>query len=129
MKKFEKSDVFFNVIRANPKSSFFTYNGKIYHNNAINENIQLNSFLPTPPVQIETFDLEEDFSFESSWPGTLSDSSYTWSLATLSTPNFSEEFAYSESWPGTLVDTSYTWSLDTLSEPNFSESFEISESW
>jgi hypothetical protein len=49
MKKFEKSDVFFNVIRANPKASFFIYNGKIYHNNTVEENIQLNNFLPEPP--------------------------------------------------------------------------------
>lgn len=52
MKKFEKSDVFFNVIRASPKASFFTYDGKVYHANSTEQSIQLNNLiheLPQPP--------------------------------------------------------------------------------
>lgn len=48
MKKFEKTDVFYNTIKANPKRKFFCYNGKIYNENTIHTSSIINDFLPEP---------------------------------------------------------------------------------
>lgn len=74
MKKFEKSDVFFNAIRANPKASFFTYDGKIYHANSVEQGENLGTqflqFPPPPPIVVEitipaaggaTYRIDQDF--------------------------------------------------------------------
>lgn len=45
MKKFEKTDKFINVVKAHPKVTFFTYNGKIYVNNTKVDYEKINEFL------------------------------------------------------------------------------------
>lgn len=55
MKKFEKSDVFFNIIKSHPQGKFFTYNGNMYINNTIQQSVQLSNFLPPlPPPPLPT---------------------------------------------------------------------------
>ena len=66
MKKFSESDIFVNVIKANPKVGFFCYNGKIYVNNTINQEIYLNDFFQQPSgegVALDNVVLTEDGNF------------------------------------------------------------------
>ena len=66
MKKFSESDIFVNVIKANPKVGFFCYNGKIYVNNTAKEKMFLNRFLQLPSGEVVTLDnvvLTEDGNF------------------------------------------------------------------
>lgn len=51
LKKFEKSDIFVNVIKTYPKVRIFTHSGSMYYNNTDSGNIYLNNFLSQePPV-------------------------------------------------------------------------------
>ncbi len=47
-KKFEKNDIFFNVIKTKPRFEFKIYNGNTYINNSLGDLI-LNSLQVTPP--------------------------------------------------------------------------------
>ena len=44
LKKFEKSDVFVNVIKAYPKVRIFTHSGSMYYNNTDSGNVYVNNF-------------------------------------------------------------------------------------
>lgn len=60
MKKFEEGDIFVNKIKTHPKVKFFCYDGKIYQNNTLEENIALNNFLPEPPAPSVPISVVED---------------------------------------------------------------------
>lgn len=57
LKKFEKSDVFVNVIKAYPKVRIFTHSGSMYYNNTDSGNVYVNNFLSIEPpaVPVEEF--------------------------------------------------------------------------
>lgn len=50
LKKFEKTDIFVNVVKTYPKVRIFTHSGNTYYNNTDFGDIYLNDFLPEPEV-------------------------------------------------------------------------------